>query len=117
MGTLSFGLRFSNMLIDVVHDRIQFHWQLHIEHLRVQQVVVELFEYLLVSSFILFNFGSNEFFPCDIRADEDLQRRHLADGAQLGLVPGFVLIHVCLPYRELQPAPALVLDGEGFMIR
>ena len=40
------------------------------------------------------------FYPV-IRADEDLQRRHLADGVQLGLVHGFALIHDCLPYREL----------------
>ena len=42
-----------------------------------------------------------ELFSCDCVVDEDLQRRHLADGVQLGAVPGFLLIHVCLPYREL----------------
>ena len=66
-----------------------------IGHLRVEQIVVALSAHLLV-------FDSDKLFSCDFRVNENVQRR-LADGVQLGLVPVFVLVHVRMPYRELQP--------------
>ena len=66
-------------------------------------VIVELFANFLESHLVLRVLGTDELVPCDLWTNEDLQRRHLAGGVQLGLVPRLVLIHVRLPYWKTQP--------------
>ena len=74
---------------------------------RVQQVVVELFALLLAFRLILRELRGHEHVNCHIRANEDLQHRHLVEGVQSGLRPRLVLVHTRL----------LVLAGSGSKIR
>ena len=60
-------------------------------------------------------FGSKKCLSCDLRTYKDFQRNHLAESVHLGSVPCFVLVHVSLPYRELQLS--LLHGPGGLMVR